>query len=77
MRGVHVTRFAALDGNGRPSKTLLPIRKVLRLENFAEAVGVGANKVVVETHYAGVQYPDFLQGEKSLHVFDVAGESNV
>ena len=78
MRGVHITRFAALDGNGRPSKTLLPIRQVLRLEYLTEQQALGANKIVVESHYAGVQYPDFLQGETISSIFlDVTCESNV
>ena len=60
MRAVRCHRFAAT------SKHISPIREVLRLEDLplptlhAEN---DKNKVLISTHYAGIQYPDFLQAQ--------------
>lgn len=62
MRAVRCHRFAAGSG----SKRISPIRDVLRLEDLplptlhAEN---DKNKVLISTHYAGIQYPDFLQAQ--------------
>ncbi|KAL3826925.1 hypothetical protein ACHAXA_006005 [Cyclostephanos tholiformis] len=76
MRAVRCHRFAAIDagrgggGNGRtlqpPPHASLPIRDVLRLERVPAPVirrdsAVDANKVLIRTRYAGIQYPDYLQ----------------
>jgi NADPH2:quinone reductase len=76
MRAVRCHRFAAIDagrgggGSGRtlqpPPPASLPIRDVLRLERVPAPVirrdsAVDANKVLIRTRYAGIQYPDYLQ----------------
>ncbi|KAL7540919.1 hypothetical protein ACHAXR_010481 [Thalassiosira sp. AJA248-18] len=68
MRAVRCNRFAALDKSGKPISTPSPIRDVLRLENVSPAhlrpsSDDDKSKVLISTHYAGVQYPDFLQAQ--------------
>lgn len=65
MRAVRCHRFAALDKAGKPAPTPSPIRDVLRLEEIASPVlrADDGNKVLISTHYAGIQYPDFLQAQ--------------
>ena len=63
MRAVRCQRFAAENG----SKHISPIREVLRLEDLPlptlHAEENDKNKVLISTHYAGIQYPDFLQAQ--------------
>ncbi|KAL9188601.1 hypothetical protein ACHAXT_006979 [Thalassiosira profunda] len=68
MRAVRCLRFAALDpASGKPLPAPLPIRSVLRLEKDVPAPSLrpreDRDKVLIATHFAGVQYPDFLQAQ--------------
>ena len=67
MRAVRCHRFAALDKSGKPISKPSPIRDVLSLEKIPSptitAADADKNKVLISTHYAGVQYPDFLQAQ--------------
>jgi NADPH2:quinone reductase len=62
MRAVRCHRFAALDKSGKPVATPAPIRDVLRLEDV-EKPKLRNDGVLVSTHFAGIQYPDFLQAQ--------------
>ncbi|KAL3783317.1 hypothetical protein ACHAWO_013325 [Cyclotella atomus] len=62
MRAVRCHRFAALDTNGKPLSTPLPIRQVLQLDEV-EMPKLRNDGVLVSTHFAGIQYPDFLQAQ--------------
>ena len=67
MRAVRCHRFAALDKSGKPMTTPSPIRDVLRLDEVPPPT-IGSddkNKVLISTHYAGIQYPD-VSNELSL-----------
>ena len=66
MRAVRCQKFAALvtgsDGNFVISKTPLPVRSVLSLDDVPQPSLSGRpNHVLIQTHYAGIQYPDTLQ----------------
>ncbi|KAL7552404.1 hypothetical protein ACHAWF_015639 [Thalassiosira exigua] len=65
MRAVRCHRFAALDKSGKPVPAPSPIRDVLRLEDVPPPTlrGEDKHKVLISTHYAGIQYPDFLQAQ--------------
>ena len=67
MRAVRCHRFAALDKCGRPLSAPTPIREVLSLDEVPPPTlnrdTIDRNKVLISTHYAGVQYPDFLQAQ--------------
>ena len=65
MRAVRCHRFAALDKSGKPILKPSPIRDVLSLEKIQSPTitAVDKNKVLISTHYAGIQYPDFLQAQ--------------
>lgn len=66
MRAVRCHKFAALvTRNNRPgvSETPKPIRSVLSLEDVPRPTMEGPDAVLIQTHYAGVQYPDFLQAQ--------------
>ena len=62
MRAVRCHRFAAIDKFGKPCSPS-PIRTCLRLDDGVPLPSLKRNKVLVEVHYAGVQYPDFLQAQ--------------
>ena len=62
MRAVRCHRFAALDNSGNPVPTPSPIHEVLRLEEV-EVPKLRNDGVLVSTHFAGIQYPDFLQAQ--------------
>jgi NADPH2:quinone reductase len=68
MRAVRCHRFAGLDpSTGRilpdPS-TFCPLRSVLKLEySIPQPQIEGPNDVLIQTHFAGVQYPDALQAQ--------------
>ena len=66
MRAVRCHRFAALDRGGKPLPSPSPVRDVLRLERVPRPVlnrdsSEDADKVLISTRYAGIQYPDYLQ----------------
>jgi hypothetical protein len=54
MRAVRCHRFAALDTNGKPLSTPLPIRQVLQLDEV-EMPKLRNDGVLVSTHFAGIQ----------------------
>jgi len=62
MRAVRCHRFAALDKNDKPLLAPDPIRNVLQLEQV-ETPKLRNDGVLIETHFAGIQYPDFLQAQ--------------
>lgn len=62
MRAIRCHRFAALNKSGKPTSNPSSVRDVLRLEELPPPV-LDRNKVLISTHYAGVQYPDFLQAQ--------------
>lgn len=63
MRALRCHRFAALDKSGKPVSPAFPVRNVLRLEKLPPPPVLDRHKVLISTHYAGVQYPDFLQAQ--------------
>lgn len=67
MRAVQCNRFAALDASGKVASTISPIRDVLSLRDAPSPTLHNSekdrNKVLISTHYAGIQYPDFLQAQ--------------
>mmetsp|Transcript_36527 Transcript_36527/g.76674 ORF Transcript_36527/g.76674 Transcript_36527/m.76674 type:complete len:372 (+) Transcript_36527:149-1264(+) len=65
MRAIRCHRFAALDKSGKPTTAASPVRNVLRLEEVQPPSlrTEDTNKVLISTHYAGIQYPDFLQAQ--------------
>ena len=62
MKAVRCHRYAALDEDGRPKETPDPLRDVLTIDEVADPA-CGAGEVLVEAHFAGVQYPDALQAQ--------------
>lgn len=62
MRAVRCHRFAALDKLGKPCSPV-PIRSCLTLDDNVPVPSLKPNKVLISCHYAGVQYPDFLQAQ--------------
>lgn len=62
MRAVRCHRFAALDASGKPIPTPSPIREVLSLDQVPIPT-LRNDGVLVSTHFAGIQYPDFLQAQ--------------
>jgi NADPH2:quinone reductase len=61
MRAVRCHRFAALDKLGKPCSPS-PIRSCLQIDEVS-LPPLSPNKVLISCHYAGVQYPDFLQAQ--------------
>lgn len=68
MRALRCHRFAGLDATtGRkilsdPS-SYAPLRSVLSLDTIPLPQIEGPNDVLIQTHFAGVQYPDALQAQ--------------
>lgn len=67
MKAVQVTSFAAFSstGGGKPQllKKFRPLRSVLQMTNMETPKLNQPNHVLIETHYAGIQYPDALQAQ--------------
>jgi len=61
MRAVRCNRFAAENGSSKHN--ISPIKEVLCLEDLPLPTLHAENKVLIQTHYAGIQYPDFLQAQ--------------
>ena len=55
MRAVRCHRFAALD-----KVSSSPIRSCLKIDELA-VPSLKSDKVLISCHYAGIQYPDYLQ----------------
>ena len=63
MRALRCHRFAALDKSGKPLSPPTRVCDVIRLETLPPPPALDRHKVLISTHYAGVQYPDFLQAQ--------------
>jgi len=66
MKAVQVQNFGAFTKDSRGKMKLLkkfqPLRSVLKMSEVAKPELV-ENHVLIETHYAGIQYPDALQAQ--------------
>jgi NADPH:quinone reductase-like Zn-dependent oxidoreductase len=69
MKAIRCHQFAAFQQNSHNGKRQLlsqfkPLRSVLTLDaNIPKPQITSPNQVLIETHYAGVQYPDALQAQ--------------
>ena len=66
MRAARCHRFAALDMHGKPLPVPAAIRDVLGLDEVPSPTinqPDDRDKVLISAHYAGIQYPDFLQAQ--------------
>eukprot|EP00957_Ditylum_brightwellii_P203484 15334812-Ditylum_brightwellii.AAC.1 len=64
MKAVRCHRYASFDEKGKCLlSTPLPLRDVLSLDDnvLRPTLNNNDDHVLIQTHYAGVQYPDFLQ----------------
>ena len=62
MKAVRCHRFAGLDGEGKPVATPDPLGTVLSLDEMPRP-DCEDNHVLIQAHYAGIQYPDALQAQ--------------
>lgn len=65
MKAVRCHKFAALSNEEGAFKVLekfTPIRRVMSLD-IVPKPEIDKRQVLIETHYAGIQYPDFLQAQ--------------
>ena len=62
MQAVRCHRYAGLDEYGKPVPTPDPLSEVLRLDEIP-APPCTDGQVLIDTYYAGVQYPDALQAQ--------------
>ena len=62
MKAVRCHRYAGLDRTGKPVTAPDPLRDVLSLDEVS-VPDCREGQVRVQTHYAGVQYPDALQAQ--------------
>ncbi|MCR9293237.1 MAG: NADPH:quinone oxidoreductase family protein [bacterium] len=62
MQAVRCRRFAAFDDQGQALPEPLPLREVLSMDEVPEPV-CQPQQVLIQVHYAGVQYPDALQAQ--------------
>jgi len=65
MKAVQCHAFAAFSSSGgKPQllKTFKPLRSVLQMNSIPKPK-IETNHVIIETHYAGIQYPDALQAQ--------------
>jgi NADPH2:quinone reductase len=65
MKAVQCNAFAAFSNTGGKLKlleTFKPLRSVLQMNNVPKPK-MEPNHVLIETHYAGIQYPDALQAQ--------------
>jgi len=62
MKAVRCHRYAALDEAGKPVSTPDPLKNVLTLDEIPRPECEDGH-VLIQTHYAGVQYPDALQAQ--------------
>ena len=60
INAVRCHRYAGLDARGKPVPSPDPLKDVLSLDAVPRPA-CGEGQVLVQTHYAGVQYPDALQ----------------
>ena len=62
MKAVRCHRYAALDAAGKALPTPVPLKEVLSLDEIPRPE-CGEGDVLIEVHYASVQYPDALQAQ--------------
>jgi len=65
MKAVQCHKFAAFSLNGGKAKLLKkfnPLRSVLKMDTVPKPSLID-NHVLIETRYAGIQYPDALQAQ--------------
>ena len=66
MKAVQCHNFAAFSkdhkGKLKLLKTFQPLRSVLQMDEITKPKLVDKH-VLIETHYAGIQYPDALQAQ--------------
>lgn len=62
MRAVQCHRYAGFDDAGKLLDHPIPLRDVLSVEEI-EPPTCGPDDLLIETHYAGIQYPDALQAQ--------------
>lgn len=62
MKAVRCHRFSGTDENGRPLPQPGPLRDVLSMDEI-ERPECAPGQVLIETHFAGLQYPDALQAQ--------------
>ncbi len=62
MKAVRCHRYAALDAAGKTLRTPVPLKEVLSLDQIPRPE-CGERDVLIEVHYASVQYPDALQAQ--------------
>ncbi len=62
MKAVRCHRYAALDAAGKTLPTPVPLKEVLSLDEIPRPE-CGERDVLIEVHYASVQYPDALQAQ--------------
>ena len=62
IQAVRCHRYAGLDKNGKPVPSPDPLKDVLKLEEIP-APPCTDGQVLIDTYYAGVQYPDALQAQ--------------
>lgn len=64
MKAVRCHKFAAFSSKNKLLQQFQPLRSVLSLESDIPKPQITKpNQVLIETHYAGVQYPDALQAQ--------------
>ena len=62
MKAIRCHRYAGLDESGKPLPAPEPLRDVLSLDEVPKPE-CGDGHVLIQTHFAGVQYPDALQAQ--------------
>ena len=62
MKAVVCREFAGLQADGRAADSVKPIREVLSLSGVPMPA-CGPAEVLVQVHFAGIQYPDLLQAQ--------------
>ena len=62
INAIRCHRYAGLDAQGKPVPSPDPLKDVLSLDAVPRPA-CGDAQVLVQTHYAGVQYPDALQAQ--------------
>ncbi|MBT6272905.1 MAG: NADPH:quinone oxidoreductase family protein [Chromatiales bacterium] len=62
VKALRCHRFSGLDGSGKPAAKAGALRDVLSIDEMPMPQA-GNGEILIQTHYAGVQYPDALQAQ--------------
>ncbi|MEM7478394.1 MAG: NADPH:quinone oxidoreductase family protein [Planctomycetota bacterium] len=62
MKAVRCNEYAGWTSEGKERENILPLRDVLRVEEI-DRPSCAPDQVIIETAFAGVQYPDALQAQ--------------